>query len=167
MEKFINKAILIIFCLTLIPSLQGFAINVKPFQKIVQSVPKIASKEENSAAKLQKKLEKLQKELEENSSKKLPQAARETGSNGYGYAGARVGQVATRPVQCHHCHGVGYTNGVLCGFCNGKGRVMQVMNAVPRSTEKPSEPFWKSTWFIVACCVAVGFGGGYCWRKAA
>lgn len=163
MDKFIIKTMLMALCLAFIPSLQGWAINVKPIQKIVKTVVKEAPEGKQAAKEL---LEKMGK----NNSKELQQAARETGSNGYGYAGARAGQVAMRSVQCRHCHGSGYAviqgTRMRCGFCNGTGRVMQAMNAVPSAVEKPSEPFWKSTWFIVACCGTLLLGGGYYWGKA-
>lgn len=163
MDKFIIKTMLMALCLAFIPSLRGSAFNPKGLQKAVQAVTKSTEKSEKAA-------EKLLKEMEKSNPNKLQQAARETGSNGYGYAGARAGQVAMRSVQCRHCHGSGYAviqgTRMRCGFCNGTGRVMQAMNAVPSAVEKPSEPFWKSTWFIVACCGTLLLGGGYYWGKA-
>lgn len=163
MDKFIIKTMLMAICLAILTPLHGLAINLKPIQKIVKTAVIKAPKEKEAAENLLKKMGK-------NTPNEMQQAARGTGSNGYSYAGARAGQVVMRSMQCRHCHGSGYAvvQGIRmrCGFCNGTGRAMQAMNAVPSAVEKPSEPFWKSTWFIVACCGALLLGGGYCWGKA-
>lgn len=172
MEKFIIKTMLMAFCLAFIPSIRSSAFNPNGLRKACEAAKK-------SSARIEEITAKLQKANKQNNLNKLQQTApaREALSNGYSpavgravYTADRAVHTATRSFTCDHCHGLGYIvvqgTRMSCGICKGKGRKILAMNAVPNAVEKPSEPFWKSTWFVVACCGALVLGAGYCFGKA-